>query len=159
MSLNAKFSLTPREPFKYLWDSANSSYEYYAHLVHFGVYIGTHNLSLEGKYNANEVYLRCNPVGYPFPDPFPSDYYERAVARLSFYTDAPTDNQYLILFHVNCLNKIGIYLNGNLVREENCNGDETIAILVDCPGPNLWDTLYVVPAYSAWIKGVDCYVI
>ena len=159
MSLNAKFSLTPREPWKYHWDSAISRYEYQAHLIYYGVYIDTSSYSIEGNYDDNRVYLNCNNVGYPFPDPFPFDYHERAVARLGFKTDAPTDKQYFILFHVNSTDKIGIYLNGNLVREEDCDGDETIAVLVDCPGPQIYDTMYVVPAYSAWIKGVDCYVL
>ena len=160
MSMNAKFSLTPREAFKYLYNSAQSLYEYYAYLRHYGVYIShSGNISLTGSYNNNHVYLNCNNVGYPFPDPFPSDYYERAVARLCFKTDAAKDEQYLMLFHVTCYGKIGIYLNGNLVREEVCNGFETIAVLFDCPGPNIYDTMYVVPADYAYIKGVDCYVI
>lgn len=159
MSLGAKFSLTPLEPHKYLWDSANSRYEYYAYIMHYGAYIGFGNYSLETIYNRNEVYLACNNVGYPFPDPFPSDWYERAVARLRFTTDAPTDEQHLVLFHVNCYGMIGVYLNGNLVREEDCDGDETIAVIVDCPGPGVYDTMYIVPPYYAWIKGVDCYVI
>ena len=159
MSLGAKFSLTPLEPIKYLWDSANSRYEYYGYLSHYGVYIGSGIWSLEGKYNANKVWLACNNIGYPFPDPFPSDVYERAVARLRFTTDAQTDEQNLVLFHVDCGHKIGVYLNGNLVREEDCAGDETIAVLVDSPGPGIFDTMYIAPQHWAWIKGVDCYVI
>ena len=159
MSLGAKFSLTPREPLKYHWDSANSRYEYYAFLKHYGVYLDYYSISLEHNYNFNEVFLTCNNVGYPFPDPFPSYYYERAVAYLRFKTDAPTDRQYLMLFHVNCYYKIGVYLNGNLVREEDCHGDETVAVLVDCPDPNVFETMYIVPSDYAWIKGVDCYVI
>jgi hypothetical protein len=160
MSLNAKFSLTPLESSKYLWNSANSLYEYYAYMIYYGAYIAhAGTLSLTGSYNNNHVYLACNNVGYPFPDPFPYDYYERAVARLRFQTDALVDEQYLMLFHLTCYNKIGIYLNGNLIREEDCNGLETIAVTFDCPGPNIYDTLYVVPQYDVYIKGVDCYVL
>lgn len=159
MSLNATFSLTPLEPRKFVYDYANSRYEHNAYIIHYGAYLGLGGLSLEGCYNANEVYLECNNVGHPFPDPFPSDFYERALVRLRFTTDAPIDKQHLILFHVRCDHKIGIYLNGNLVREEDCDGDETIAILVDSPGPDVYDSFYVVPQYYAWIKGVDCYVI
>ena len=159
MSLNAKFSLTPLEPRKYVYDYANSRYEYHAYIIHYGGYLGLGGLSLEGSYNANEVYLDCNNVSYPFPDPFPPAFYNYALARIYFTTDAPSDKQYLLLFHVRCDHKIGIYLNGNLVREEDCDGDETIAVLVDCPGLGIYDTIYIVPQYYAYIKGVDCYVI
>lgn len=159
MALNAKFSLTPREPRKYIVDSATSHVKYYAYLVHYGVFIGQVDHSLVTHYNDNKVFLYCNRVGYPFPDPFPADHYNHAVARLYFYTDEPMGKQYLLLFHVNSYGKIGVYLNGNFVREEDCNGDETIAVLVDCPGPEIWDALYVAPSIWAWIKGVDCYVI
>ena len=160
MSLNAKFSLTPRKPWKYLYDSTASQYEYYAYLIHYGAlvsYAGSY--SLEACYNNDHVYLSCNNVGSPLPDPFPSDYYERAIARLTFKTDAPTDKQYLMLFHLTCYDKVGIYLNGNLVREEDCNGLETIAVIFDCPGSNIYDTMYVAPASYAIMKGVDCYVL
>ena len=159
MPLNTKFSLTPLEPYKYLWDSVNSCNEYYAYILHYGAYIGITSYSLETNYNDNKVCIATNYVGYPFPDPFPADYSKRAVACLRFYTDASTDEQHLLLFHVNCYGKIGVYLNGNLVREEDCDGDETIAVLVDSPGPGVFDTMYIVPSYSAWIKGVDCYVV
>jgi hypothetical protein len=160
MSLNAKFSLTPRESRKYLYNSAQSQYEYYAYMKYYGAYLSyAGSVSLTGCYNNNHLYLACNNVGSPLPDPFPSDYPERALARLAFKTDAPDDAQYLVLFHLTCHGKIGIYLNGNLVREEDCNGSETIAVTFDCPGPNIYDTMYVVPASYAYIKGVDCYVL
>ena len=159
-SRKTKFSLTPLDQRKYLWDSANNRYEYYAYLVHFGGYIGfdsTH--SLEGQYNSNRVCISTNNVGFPFPDPFPSDFSDRAVAVVSFKTDAKTDKQYRLLFHVRCISKVGVYLNGNLVRDVDCDGDETISILVDCPGPGIMDRVYIAPEWNMWMKGIDCYVI
>lgn len=160
MPLEAKFSLSPLEPFKHLWNSAQAQYEYYAYLLHYGVYLSHSGIfSLAGCYNNDHVHLSCNSVGSPLPDPFPTDYYERALARLRFKTDAPDDKQYLVIFQLTCYGKIGIYLNGNLIREEDCDGFETIAVIFDCPGPNIYDTMYVVPANYAYIKGVDCYVL
>ena len=154
------FVVTPREPRTYLYNYAKSVYEYYARLTCYGVHLNYYGgQSLKGSYDYDQAFLSCNNVGSPLPDPFPSNYYERAVASVRFKTNSPTDSQYLAVFDLTCYGKIGIYLNGNLVREEDCNGYETIIVTVDCPGPNIWDTLYVVPAYSAYIKGVDCYVI
>jgi len=153
------FSLTPRKPRAYLWNSAQSIYEYYAYLRCYGVhldYYGTR--SLTGSYNNDHAHLSCNNVGSPLPDPFPSDYYERAVARVGIKTNEPTDSQILAVFELTCWGKVGIYLNGNLVREEDCNGFETIIFVFDCPGPNIYDTLYVVPASYAYFKKATFYV-
>jgi len=85
MSFNVKFSLTPLESHKHLYNSATSLWEYHARLHYYGVKLNpSESLSLEGSYNNNWVYLTCNNIGYPFPDPLPSDFYKRAVAYLNF---------------------------------------------------------------------------
>jgi len=74
-------------------------------------------------------------------------------------SDATTEDQYLLLFHIHSNGQVGIYVNGNKVREEHATGDETIALLVDCSEPQSWEFVYLMCTQRTAFKGVDCYIL
>jgi hypothetical protein len=82
---------------------------------------------------------------------------------MSFMTNANTENQYLLIFHVKGDGpiKAAFYLNGNFLRSEKVVGDETIAILVDCPEPNTWWWVYMFHEGYGYLefKGIECYIL
>ena len=156
MSLNAKLSFTPLE-------AEYSSAEAYGWMTLWGTWLyDIGRYTLKSKYENNMDILRYSPFPSPLPDPLPSNYYEYSIARVRFRSNATIDDQYLLLFHVSASmgTKAGFYINGNLVREEELNGDETVAILFDCPESDTYTNVYMALG-SGYIelKGIDCYVV
>jgi hypothetical protein len=96
-----------------------------------------------------------------------TDVYGRSCLRIIFRErNVSTEKQYLMLF---ALRGIGsptaqFFVNGTLVDTEEVGSNEQVAILFDCPGDDVWTTVYVRVASSSYnatigFSGVDIYLL
>lgn len=161
MPLYTRFSLTPLDSLQFQWDDNVGEYVYYAAINYFGIKgDNSETYALREQCRNDWAYLGTNNLKtYPFPATIPPNYYNHAGAGLFFCTNDTADHLYLLLFHLTGWRPVAFYINGNLVREEALNGDKTVAILANCPGPNIWEHVNVIPQSATVIKGVDCYIL
>ena len=167
MPLSPTFSLTPRNPSTASWNSEIGDYNHYATLHCLGVFLGAyHNDNLNHQYDHDKARLKCIGINIPAPITMPDLFWKHSVALLGFKTKATTEDQYLLIFHVRGMYgaRAAFYINGNLVRSEEVDGDETIAILVDCPAPQTWWWVYMfcegteyIPALE--LKEIECHIL
>lgn len=163
MPFTPTFSVTPLDPFSILMSSASNVKNHIAHLTCFGVYFGSvQDKRLEDQYLENKAVLFYNAIDTPAPTTIPI-LSENSAAFLTFRTKANQENQYLLIYHVSGMYnaRAAFYLNGNLIRSEEVNGIETIAILVDCPPPDtLWyAAMFLEGTGCIEFKGIECFVL
>lgn len=159
MPLNPTFSLTPLNPRSYDYDSVASEYRHYGYLQCFGNFLNAWAYRrLEDQYNEDKAVLQYSPL--PATTTFPGGWTEYSVARVGFKTNAETENQYLLIYHLSGSGKAAFFIDGNHVRTESVSGEEFIALLVDCPSSQTWMYAYMfLIDYVLELKGVECYIL
>jgi hypothetical protein len=120
---------------------------------------------LEDQFNEDKAVLWFSP----FPPPvtlFPGDWHEYSVARMGFMTNADEENQYLLIYHLHgglrtgVMGKVSFFINSNYVGAEYVDGEEFIALLLDCPPSQEWYYLYMfLTTGDIEVKGIECYIL
>jgi hypothetical protein len=164
MPLTPKFTLTPLNPYSNSYDNVNEEYTHYAYLKCFGAYVHfTLTKNLPAQYNENKIVLGCIPIDTPASTDFPYPYYKHSCAYISFKTNATTEDQYLLVYTLKGSGnaRAAFFINGNLVRSEQIDGEENIAILVDCPESQTWWYSYIFLEGGGILefKTLECYVL
>ena len=166
------FSFSASSPLAYTYDAANPSAAWaYGYLYSYGGLTGPYPPYRLGDQSANDEIL----VGYDPVDPTDqtitntlTDVWGRSCIQIQFAgVNVSTENQYLLLFALRGLSgspTAQFFVNGTLVDTEALAGDEHVAVLLDCPGPNIYTTVYVrLASASYWarmgFKGMDCYLL
>ena len=109
MPLNPTFAVTPVHPYQGLYDSIKSIWKYRGILQVFGDFLQYWSPQrLVDQYNQDKAVLRYSPI--PSASIFPSGWTAYSVARLLFKTDADTDNQYLLIYHVSGSGEAAFFL-------------------------------------------------
>ena len=174
MAVNPFFSLTPTNPYVLTYDGANPTNPYASATLYTygGITLGNSpSFRLSTQAANDEIFLGFNPVN-PTQDltitDIVNDVYNRSCAQFYFTgVNVSTENQYLLLFSLRAVYgspTAQFFVGTDLVSTEALNGEEQVAVLLDCPGNNVWMSVYVRvagPTYytSMAIKGMDCFLL
>jgi hypothetical protein len=156
-------TLSPIDQFSSSYDSASGTYNHYIYLRCWGVwYDAWSDKRLTDQFTEDKAVL----YGFPIPSPPPSPLYvssKYSKVHLGFKTNATIENQYLLIYHVKGRwgARAAFYINGNLVRSEEIDGEEYVAILVDCPPPQtFWHVcMYLEGGGLLEFKGIEFYIL
>jgi hypothetical protein len=148
-----KLAISPLQPAKYLYDDAGQITGY-GHLWCFSVYCTWLFYTLAVEYQDDKVVFNRPWLDEPPPGTLPDHFTRHPGAHIQFGTDAPTDSNYRVAFHLCSLEHDGataaFYLNGNLVAVEHIAGTppsdlgqypsfggswQTVELSFDCPEP------------------------
>lgn len=166
------FSLTPLDPYHHTYGMGDPQAPYaQASLYSYGGYTSaSHSYWLSDQHSSDEIILSDDPVELADQaiGSVPDDLYRRCTIRLCFTGwNVSTKNQYLLLLALRGIRQsptAQFFVGTDFVRAEELSGDETVAILLDCPGPNRTTEIYVrlaspVQWATMGFKGVDCYLL
>ena len=164
MPLTPTAEVTPLNPVSRSYDTVAGTYNHYVYLSCFGVKTNSwSDARLIDQYNQDKIVLSHNEIVSPAPSVMPSPYFEYCVAYLGFLSKATTENQYLLIYHVvgRYGAKAAFYINGNLVRSEAVDGEEYIAILLDCPPSQTWWAAYMFLEGTGRLdlKGIQVFIL
>jgi len=166
LTLTPTAEVTPLNPVSSLIDDpVAGTWKYYLVLKSFNAFINAWGVeTLKAQYDQNKTVFYVNPIPSPAPSSMPFPYFKHSVAHLQFRSNATTENQYLLIYHVIGswgYPRAAFYINGNLVRSEEVKGDEYIAILCDCPPSQTWWHAYMYHEDKGmlWLKGVQLFIL
>ena len=171
MTLQPFFSVNPLQPIDHTYNPAQPNSPWAVGRFHS--YGGTTKqyspYRLTDQHNNNELILGYAPANSGNRTvSVPEDVYRFSAMKLVFYGEnVRSDNQYLLLFsirHLSGLTYAQFYVGNKLVRVEEVDGEEQVAIVMDVPGDGA--IVYVLmrmespSLYSAiCFKGVTCYLL
>jgi hypothetical protein len=160
------FSLTPLDRYVMTYDAGAPTAPWVAaSLTSYGGYTGSGH-SLQSQYDRNEIILRSDPV--PLDDVTFGEMSRRCSVWINIQPRrVSVENQCLLLIALRGISgspSAQIFVGSDLVRTEALSGDETVAILVDCPeaGGNIDVYVRLASSYDYAVmgfKGIDCYLL
>ena len=168
MPPTTNFSVTPLNPHVVSKDPVTGRFNYLADLWCFGVHFaGSPKWRLRDQYNENKASFRMSFIDSPPPSTLPHDYWNHSVARLYLITNATTQNEYLLKYHVESIYgqpRAAFYINGNFIGSSDpVDGDDILEIRVDCPPPQHGWVFYMFPEGRGWgafdLKKIECEII
>jgi hypothetical protein len=172
MTLQPFFSLTPLNPYDYTYNAAQPNAPYAsAHLSSYGgVSFHYAPYRLPDQHSSDEILLGYDPVDLTDQtiSNFVTDGYRRNTLRFYLYGyNVSTENQYLLLFSLRYRGgtpSVQFFVGTELVRIEELDGEEQVAILMDVPGNGVGTAVFVRLASSDYysmfgFKGMDCYLL
>ena len=179
MTLNPTFSVTPLTPNV---DSPEGSLLCFrgrltCQNVNLGIMYSEDtsvSYTLADQFKQNKACFRNNMLLDPLPTEINfGEIVKYSSVWLTICSKATETNQYLLIFHVfadevynanNC-SKAVFYVNGNLVYTADVNGEQFVALLLDCPSQ--CEKLDIIMFHGGVVdspltlqfRGVECYII
>ncbi|MFC1486599.1 hypothetical protein ACFLRN_02765 [Thermoproteota archaeon] len=131
-------TLSPLNPFSSLYGHPNEHSIHYMFLRCYGVwYDAWSERRLIDQSTQDKAVMYSMAMPSPPPTAIIPTSFKNSRINMGFSTNATPENQYLLIYHLKGREgaRAAFYINGNLIRSEEIDGEEYVAILVDCPPP------------------------